>query len=433
MEEQAKYKTDDGSKQLAVIEGSLFLSVARFEFGQRVAKMLAESTMVPEHFRGNVGNCMIAMNMAERWQADVFMVMQNVYLIGKKPGIEAKLAIALINESGKFSPLQFKLEGQGDTRQCTAYATHNKTGERLEQVVTMRIAHAEGWVNKPGSKWKTMPDLMLQYRSATFFARMYCPEVLLGMQTRDEIYDYVDLEKSDSGSYEAQTTAADLEKKLKDAAKAQPTELSENTKRIVEEEREAIRNVITAESEKPNTMGSDPLHPDNWKNFRAGKPEAGTGYAVFVFQHQAEIRDADADTIAAMRGKWVKLYPDQPWFLDDAKGEFNEAGEPVFDETESRKIDEAQARLEKKRDELRQGAKEIPEGREIANGQVIGDNGNKGASDLRRALLTHPNKHLLAAAKGNKNINAPIAELTAKECQVLIDEINELAELEERY
>jgi hypothetical protein len=51
------------------------------------------------------------------------------------------------------------------------------------------MAIDEGWVNKDGSKWKTMPDLMLRYRAAAFFARTECPEVLMGFHTADEIED----------------------------------------------------------------------------------------------------------------------------------------------------------------------------------------------------------------------------------------------------
>jgi hypothetical protein len=47
----------------------------------------------------------------------------------------------------------------------------------------------EGWLDKPGSKWKTMPELMFQYRSAAFFGRLHCPEILMGMQTLEEVID----------------------------------------------------------------------------------------------------------------------------------------------------------------------------------------------------------------------------------------------------
>lgn len=187
----------------AKIGGSLFLSVERFEFAQRVAKMLATSTMIPEHFRNNIGNCLIALNLADRFMADPFMVMQNIYVVHGRPGLEGKLVIALVNQCGKFTSLQYKFDrdNSGKAKACTAYATHKETREVLEQTVTWAMVQAEGWDKKPGSKWLTVPDLMFQYRSATFFARVYCPEVILGMQTIEEILDFVDMKKSSNGAY----------------------------------------------------------------------------------------------------------------------------------------------------------------------------------------------------------------------------------------
>jgi hypothetical protein len=51
------------------------------------------------------------------------------------------------------------------------------------------MAKDEGWLTKNGSKWRTMPELMLKYRAAAFFARTECPEALYGFQTSDEVED----------------------------------------------------------------------------------------------------------------------------------------------------------------------------------------------------------------------------------------------------
>lgn len=54
-------------------------------------------------------------------------------------------------------------------------------------VITLQMAVNEGWMRN--SKWKTMTSQMLMYRAASFFARTYCPEVLMGLQTVDEVRD----------------------------------------------------------------------------------------------------------------------------------------------------------------------------------------------------------------------------------------------------
>lgn len=55
--------------------------------------------------------------------------------------------------------------------------------------VTWDMVKAEGWYDKSGSKWKTMPDQMFRYRAAAFFARTFCPDVLMGLQTVEETRD----------------------------------------------------------------------------------------------------------------------------------------------------------------------------------------------------------------------------------------------------
>jgi hypothetical protein len=182
----------------AVMEGNLFFNVAKFEHAQRVAQVFASSTMVPDQFRGNVGNCIIALNLADRYQADPFMVMQNMHIIHGKPGIEAKLVISLVNNCGRFEPLDF--EEAGDLKNptngsdgCIAFAKDIKSGKVLNGPrIDWDMVKGEGWYSKNGSKWKHgLAPLMFRYRAATYFARIYCPEVLLGMQTREELQDVV--------------------------------------------------------------------------------------------------------------------------------------------------------------------------------------------------------------------------------------------------
>lgn len=163
---------------------------AAFELVQRQAKMLASSTLVPKEFQGNTANCAIALNMAKRMGADPFMIVQNIDVIHGRPSFRATFLIAMVNASGRFSPLKFKLEGEDATRTCYAYATDKASGETVEgPVVSMAMAKAEGWSTKSGSKWLTMPELMLRYRSAAFFARLYAPDITLGIQTAEEVED----------------------------------------------------------------------------------------------------------------------------------------------------------------------------------------------------------------------------------------------------
>jgi hypothetical protein len=169
---------------------SIFGGASNFDMAERIAKQLASSTLVPEAYRGNVGNCLIAMELAQRTNNSILAVTQNLNIIHGKPGWGSSYTIGAINSCGRFSPLKFKLSGEGDARKCVAYAKELATGEVIEgPEVTIAMAKAEGWFSRTGSKWKTMPELMLQYRAAAFFGRLHAPDVLMGMHTEDEVID----------------------------------------------------------------------------------------------------------------------------------------------------------------------------------------------------------------------------------------------------
>lgn len=147
------------------------------------------SDLVPERFR-NVANCVIALDLASRMKVSPLALMQSLYVVGAEPGWKATFVIAAINSCGKFSPLHFDVSGEGDDLGCIAWATELATGERVESPrVSAKMAKAEGWYSRKGSKWQTMPEVMLRYRAATFFGRLYAPEILMGLRTVDELED----------------------------------------------------------------------------------------------------------------------------------------------------------------------------------------------------------------------------------------------------
>jgi hypothetical protein len=165
-------------------------SLSNFDHAQRVAKMLSSSDLIPKEYKGNIQNTLIALEMANRIGASPLMVMQNLYIVHGKPSWSSSFIIAALNGCGRFDPIRFDLTGEGKTLSCKAWTTEKGKQARIEgPSVTMDMAKAEGWIDKNGSKWKTMPELMIRYRSAAFFGRLYAPEILMGMQTIEEVID----------------------------------------------------------------------------------------------------------------------------------------------------------------------------------------------------------------------------------------------------
>jgi hypothetical protein len=169
----------------------IFGTSDNFIMAMQMAKALSSSTIVPSTFQKNDANCLIAIEQAQRLKVSPLMVMQNLYVIQGRPSWSSKFLIAAINNSGKFDmELQFDetKDKNGKPFSCTAWTMKN--GRRVEGMeVNMDMAKDEGWLGKNGSKWKTMPQLMLRYRAASFFSSLNCPELTMGLYTREEMQD----------------------------------------------------------------------------------------------------------------------------------------------------------------------------------------------------------------------------------------------------
>lgn len=187
----------------------------KFKAQQRIAQVYAASSLIPQSLKGDpnkeygatpvekqaaanqktLANCVIALNMATRMKADPLMVMQNLYIVYGQPAFSSKFLIACINASGRYSTLQYEMSGQPGTPEygCHVVAfeatdTKHKT-PLVGPTVTLAMAKAEGWETKNGSKWRTMPEVMLRYRAAAFWQRQFCPEISMGLSTAEEAYD----------------------------------------------------------------------------------------------------------------------------------------------------------------------------------------------------------------------------------------------------
>lgn len=189
----AEEKKDVAHSNNKVTDYSLgiFGTSDNFIMAMQMAKALSSSTIVPQTFQKNDANCLIAIEQAQRLKVSPLMVMQNLYVIQGRPSWSSKFLIAAINNSGKFDmELQFDetKDKNGKPFSCTAWTMKN--GRRVEGMeVNMDMAKDEGWLGKNGSKWKTMPQLMLRYRAASFFSSLNCPELTMGLYTKEEMQD----------------------------------------------------------------------------------------------------------------------------------------------------------------------------------------------------------------------------------------------------
>jgi len=176
------------NSELTKKETSSFLTDSKsFEHTWRVATAFSKSQMIPSHFQNKPEDCMVALMMAQQLEVNPILALQNLQIIHGNVGFNSSFAIALANDRGNFKePITWTSTGEGDNLAVTAH-TILRTGKEIAITVGMDTARKEGWTKNP--KYKTMPEQMLRYRSATWLIRLHCPEVLLGMQASEEIQD----------------------------------------------------------------------------------------------------------------------------------------------------------------------------------------------------------------------------------------------------
>lgn len=307
-------KADDRALALQN-ENSIFLNVARFEQMQRVSTMLAKSDFVPDRFRGNIGNCMIAMDMASMMGMNPIMLMRAMYVVNGQPGFEAKFISALINNSGRYTdPIEYEWKGKKGQADwgCRAFAVRKRSGKTIYGPwVDWAMVRAERWDQPKGqkqqvSKWVTMPEIMFQYRAVTFFGRVNDSDLLMGMKTIDELDDIQhDMMQAPDGSYISIDEAAEQQKSadLYQATQQAPTET-----KVQDSAPEA------AQLDEFGTPVDHVFAKSNWFHAKGGNPEKGTGLHGYIAEHAESLKETTEKTFFHLSEKYMNLYKKQiPW------------------------------------------------------------------------------------------------------------------------
>ena len=205
------------SEERAVVSTTGTAMPSMFEFGGNIerawkfADVLSRSKIIPDTFQGNPASVLIALDMANRMRRNPLEVMQAMYIVHGKPSFSSSFLISLINSCGFYEPLRFRLSGEGANRSCVAWTIDKRTGEKMEgPEVSIAMAKTEGWYDKNGSKWKTMPEVMLRYRAASFFSRAYCPDLTGGFHSQEEALDSMESANHDVGALSSQDLQAQI-------------------------------------------------------------------------------------------------------------------------------------------------------------------------------------------------------------------------------
>lgn len=209
------------SKDLMVVDSkreilSPWSSFAAFADLMKIAEIMCKSTFIPEQFRNKPEDFLVAMQLGNRIGADPMAILQHTYVVHGNPGIEGKFIAAIINSCGRYSGVRYEFTNHGKKKvvaryleydqrlkknigktkeieieniECFAYSTELSSGDRIDGTpISIETAALSGWYLKKDSPWRMNPRQMLMYRSATYFGRAYCPELLIGMpRTAEEL------------------------------------------------------------------------------------------------------------------------------------------------------------------------------------------------------------------------------------------------------
>lgn len=291
---------------------AMFDSQDAFELGQRMATMLSRSSIIPDTYRAQylkndtwvnnpdaVGNCFIALELAHRLNLSPLVVMQQVDMIHGRPALRGTLLIGMVNGSGLFTDIEFEIQNPDNPKAndhgYRAVATNVKTGKVCYGPwITWAMVNGEGWADKRGSKWKTMPELMFQYRAAAFWSRLFAPHVTLGLYESEEAReiiegDYVRVESTGSSAARLARTVDEAIERREAEAEQADTPASEpkpddkpRGRRVARRTRDAepaqdAGGDVTEKADAPADTGSDEKPPFDLGDAPEADPPADAG------------------------------------------------------------------------------------------------------------------------------------------------------------
>lgn len=171
---------------------NIYASTQAFNELFKIGSVMSKTQLVPDNYRNKPEDCTIAIDIANRNGMSPLSVMQNLYVVKGKPTWSGQACIAMLRASKEYEHVKPVMVGERNTDGWGCYfkAIDKSDGEVAKgTLVTIQMAKDEGWYSKPGSKWPTMPEQMLQYRAAAFFARIYMPNALMGFSVEGEAED----------------------------------------------------------------------------------------------------------------------------------------------------------------------------------------------------------------------------------------------------
>lgn len=165
------------------------------------ARMATSKITTPKHLQGNEGDCMAIIMQAMQWGMNPYAVAQKTHLVNGTLGYEAQLVNAVITAR---APVKERLhfEWYGDWSKVNGKDDKSPTlgvrvsatlrGENAPRVIDISMAQVGPVRNSP--LWAADPRQQIAYLATKRWARLYCPDVILGVYTPDEVIEREELD-----------------------------------------------------------------------------------------------------------------------------------------------------------------------------------------------------------------------------------------------
>ncbi len=115
----------------------------------------------------------------------MIMLAQGLFIVKGKTSMSGQLIIAIINGSKRFD---FPVRWEERQNPWGVRAYNSIEGEMFYgEWIDDKLIGDNNWASN--SLWRTQKGLMSRYRSATYFARLYAPDLLMGFTTEGETDD----------------------------------------------------------------------------------------------------------------------------------------------------------------------------------------------------------------------------------------------------
>lgn len=163
-----------------------FFSPKNLAEALQLAQSLAKADIVPAAFKGRPENILVAIGMGTELGLNPFQALQSIYVVNGRPCLWGDAVPGIIMASGEMEVFDESFDDKNMIATCRT----KRKGNPIEVIrhFSKEDATRAGLWGK--DTYKQYPRRMLQMRARSWALRDAYPDLLRGLQIREEVEDY---------------------------------------------------------------------------------------------------------------------------------------------------------------------------------------------------------------------------------------------------